>query len=60
MWRKSLSCMAAGTMILVPLWLLEVFGCDWQPRKVAVIAIFYVSIVGVAWLYDETRGARRG
>jgi hypothetical protein len=52
--------MAAGAMILVPLWLLEVFGYDWQPRKVAVIAIFFVSIVGVAWLYDELQDTQRG
>lgn len=51
--------MAAGTMILVPLWLLEMFGYDWQPRKVAVIAVFFVSIIGVAWLWDEIQDSRR-
>ena len=45
--------MAAGIMIVIPLWLLEIFGHDWRPPGVVAIAIVYVSIMGVAWLYDE-------
>ncbi len=40
-------------MIMVPLWLLQAFGYDWQPHKIAVIAVICVSIIGAAWLYDE-------
>jgi hypothetical protein len=60
MFRRSLSCMAAGIMIVIPLWLLEVFGHDWQPPGVVAIAIVYVSIMGIAWLYDELQGYARG
>ena len=52
--------MVAGIMIVIPLWLLEAFGHDWQPPGVVAIAIVYVSIMGVAWLYDELQGYARG
>ena len=49
--------MAAGTMVTAPLLLLAAFGEDWQPPAVVVIAIIYVSIVGIAWLWEETQDA---
>ena len=52
--------MAAGIMIVIPLWLLEALGHDWQPPGVVVIAIVWLSITGVAWLYDELQGDARG
>ena len=60
MFRRSLSCMAAGIMIVIPLWLLEALGHDWQPPGVVVIAIVWLSITDVAWLYDELQGYARG
>jgi hypothetical protein len=58
-WRRSLSCMIAGILIVIPAWLLEVFGHDWQPPGVVVIAIVWLSIPGVAWLYDEIQETGR-
>jgi hypothetical protein len=52
--------MVAGSMIVIPVWLLQAFGHDWQPPGVVVIAIVWLSITGVAWLYDELQGYARG
>jgi hypothetical protein len=52
--------MVAGIMIVIPLWLLEALGHDWQPPGVVVIAIVWLSITDVAWLYDELQGYARG
>jgi hypothetical protein len=57
--RRSISCMAAGLLIIVPA--IAVFGgdlADWHPNKVVVLGLGFVCIVGIIWLYDEVREMR--
>lgn len=55
MLRRSISCMCAGLLIAVCMWLFICAGeTGWMPNggTVPVVAIL-VGIAGVIWLYDE-------
>jgi hypothetical protein len=57
--RRSISCMAAGLLIIVPA---TVFFwgdlVDWHPDGVVVLVLGFVCIAGIIWLYDEVRDIR--
>jgi len=52
MLRRSLCCMLAGIMILIPIWA-AMAGPDWYPHRWVVIALIGVFVTGCMWLYDE-------
>ena len=57
--RRSISCMAAGLLIIVPA--IVFFGgdlADWHPHGVVVLGLGFVCIAGIVWLYDEVRDIR--
>jgi hypothetical protein len=54
MLRRSISCAAAGLLIMTPFWLFASQGLDWLPHKIVLVAMLNVVIAGVMALYDET------
>ena len=54
MMRRSISCMLAGLLIVVPVWLLMMAPSDWKPNTWLPVAMLIASFaIGLAWLYDE-------
>jgi hypothetical protein len=54
--RRSISCMLAGLLTVVPVWVLFAADNEWAgPMKGRLIAsLIFIFAVGVMWLYDET------
>ena len=55
MWRRSLSCMAAGILIVGPL-IVAGESLDWRPHAYVVIAMVTICVAGIMWLTDEISG----
>jgi uncharacterized membrane protein len=57
--RRSISCMAAGLLIVGPVAVF--FGgalVDWHPHKIVVVILATLCIAGIVWLFDEIRDIR--
>ncbi len=54
MFRKSISCMAAGLLLTV-CFVFFAYAAEtgWMPHKVVPIAAISLGIFGIMWLYDE-------
>jgi hypothetical protein len=61
MFRRSISCMLAGLMIVGPviisLWAWE--HPEWQPGRIVAIILIVICIAGIIWLFDEIRDIPR-
>jgi hypothetical protein len=53
MLRKAFSCVLAGLLIVVAVFVME-------PRKAVGVAAAFCLVAGVLWLYDALRGLRGG
>jgi hypothetical protein len=57
--RRSISCMAAGLLIVGPVAVF--FGgdlVDWHPHGIVVVMLATLCIAGIVWLFDEIRDIR--
>jgi hypothetical protein len=57
--RRSISCMAAGLLIVGPVAVF--FGgdlVDWHPHKIVGVILATLCIAGIVWLFDEIRDIR--
>jgi hypothetical protein len=57
--RRSISCMAAGLLIVGPVAVF--FGgdlVDWHPHGIVVVILATLCIAGIVWLFDEIRDIR--
>ena len=57
--RRSISCMAAGLLIVAPA-IVFLWGAlvDWSPHKIVVLILGFSCVAGIIWLYDEVREIR--
>src|SRR6516165_9072524 len=57
--RRSISCMVAGLLIVVPA---TVFFwgtlAEWYPPGIVIVILAALCIAGIIWLYDEIRDIR--
>jgi hypothetical protein len=56
--RKSISCMSAGLLIAVPMWMV-IYAEDtgWiAGHWILPVAVVSSAVIGVIWLYDELIG----
>ena len=58
MWRKSLSCMLAGALLVFPAAVYVLADPDYQSTGtiIAAVMLVFCSVVDLMWLTDEIRG----